>query len=99
MFIVTLFYFTSCYRVLSWVLPAVPGLGVQLGPCVRYPGQAQFQPLQYLAGPAKVELAPDAAAPPRERRSGAVAHGVGALIIKRKSFFWYPKTSFPRRRE
>ena len=55
------------------LLPAVPGLGVQLGPCVRYPGQAQLQPLQYLAGTAKVELALDAAPPPRERRSGAVA--------------------------
>jgi len=27
---------------------------VQLGPCVRYPGQARLQPLQYLAGLAKV---------------------------------------------
>ncbi|MDN4037781.1 FAD-dependent oxidoreductase [Massilia sp. YIM B02443] len=35
------------------LLPAVPGLDVQLGPCVRYPGQAQFQPLQYLAGLAR----------------------------------------------
>jgi glycine/D-amino acid oxidase-like deaminating enzyme/nitrite reductase/ring-hydroxylating ferredoxin subunit len=32
------------------LLLAVPGLDVHLGPCVRYPGQAQFQPLQYLAG-------------------------------------------------
>ena len=25
------------------LLPAVPGLDVQLGPCARYPGQAQLQ--------------------------------------------------------
>jgi len=32
------------------LLPRVPGLPFDTGPCVRYPGQAQFHPLKYLAG-------------------------------------------------
>ncbi|MFC5461818.1 FAD-dependent oxidoreductase [Massilia niabensis] len=31
------------------LLPRVPGLGFDTGFCVRYPGQAQFHPLKYLA--------------------------------------------------
>ena len=31
------------------LLPGVPGLPFDTGPCVRYPGQAQFHPLKYLA--------------------------------------------------
>ncbi|MFC4929855.1 FAD-dependent oxidoreductase [Massilia sp. GCM10023247] len=32
------------------LLPRVPGLSFDTGFCVRYPGQAQFHPLKYLAG-------------------------------------------------
>ena len=32
------------------LLPRVPGLGFDTGFCVRYPNQAQFHPLKYLAG-------------------------------------------------
>lgn len=35
------------------LLPAVPGLAYATGTCVRFPAQAQFQPLQYLAGLAR----------------------------------------------
>jgi len=78
------------------LLPAVPGLDVQLGPCARYPGQAQLQRCSTWPGRRKSSWRRMRR---RHRANGAVAHGVGALIIKRKSFFWYPKTSFPRRRE
>ncbi len=32
------------------LLPATPGLGAHAGPCLRFPHQAQFHPLRYLAG-------------------------------------------------
>ncbi|WP_020654588.1 FAD-dependent oxidoreductase [Massilia niastensis] len=35
------------------LLPRVPGLAFDTGPCVRYPNQAQFHPLKYLDGLAR----------------------------------------------
>ena len=35
------------------LLPRVPLPGVELGPCLRFPRQAQFHPLRYLAGLAR----------------------------------------------
>jgi len=32
------------------LLPATPALGAHAGPCLRFPHQAQFHPLRYLAG-------------------------------------------------
>jgi glycine/D-amino acid oxidase-like deaminating enzyme/nitrite reductase/ring-hydroxylating ferredoxin subunit len=32
------------------ILPTTPALGAEAGPCLRFPHQAQFHPLRYLAG-------------------------------------------------
>jgi glycine/D-amino acid oxidase-like deaminating enzyme len=54
-------------------LARVPGLPFDTGPCVRYPGQAQFHPLKYLDGLARAVLS-----------HGGVIHGATqALKIDR----------------
>jgi glycine/D-amino acid oxidase-like deaminating enzyme/nitrite reductase/ring-hydroxylating ferredoxin subunit len=53
------------------LLPRVPGLSFDTGPCVRYPHQAQFHPLKYLAGLAAAFV----------RRGGRIHCGTRALGI------------------
>jgi glycine/D-amino acid oxidase-like deaminating enzyme/nitrite reductase/ring-hydroxylating ferredoxin subunit len=53
------------------LLPRVPGLPFDTGPCVRYPRQAQFHPLKYLAGLASAFV----------RRGGVIHCGTRAMGI------------------
>lgn len=52
-------------------LERVPGLSFDTGPCIRYPGQAQFHPLKYLDGLARAVI----------RHGGAIHGGTRALKI------------------
>lgn len=54
------------------LMARVPGLAFDTGPCVRYPRQAQFHPLKYLAGLAGAFL----------RMGGRIHCGVRALDVR-----------------
>ena len=56
------------------ILPATPALGAEAGPCLRFPHQAQFHPLRYLAGLAAAV----------ERHGGTIATHVHAEAVEGK---------------